>query len=422
MNKILSQLHRLLDLRVDTDYARTDETIRQNINFKSANAWTLVFAIFIASVGLNVNSTAVIIGAMLISPLMGPIVGSGYALAINDFSLLKDSGKNLVYAIFISLITSTVYFLISPFTEVQNELLARVSPNFYDVVIAFFGGAAGIVALSRTEKGNAIPGVAIATALMPPLCTAGFGLATIDWKFLVGALYLFIINSVFICLSTYIFVRYLKFPKVSYDNIEEQKKITRWIVGTATAVVIPSLVTAWMLLAQSTFRHRADKFVEGEVKFKGTFLVDKKYFFDFSKSSISLTMIGKKLKSEALEELQRRKNYYGLNEVRLEIEEVAAEDHIDAQLTKMVKAKVPSQRLSNLEIKMNAIREEKQFVKNMISEAQVFVPQLSNLHLDAEDAELVWKKKPQSSEKKALEDFVRLKVKRELSFTHAILI
>lgn len=416
MNKLSRQLHQLLDLRVDTDYKRTDESIRQNISFKSANAWTLVFAIFIASVGLNVNSTAVIIGAMLISPLMGPIVGAGYALGVNDFSLLKNSGKNLMYAILISLITSTVYFLISPFTEVQNELLARTAPNFYDVVIAFFGGAAGIVALSRSEKSNAIPGVAIATALMPPLCTAGFGLATMEWKFLVGALYLFIINSVFICLSTYIFVRYLKFPKVSYANMDEQKKINRWIIGTATAVVIPSLVTAWMLLSQSTFRHRADKFIEGEIKFKGTFLVDKKFSFDLSKSSIYLTFIGRKLKKEALDELQRKKNYYGLSEVKLEIEQVAAGEHIDAQLSKNVNKKLPSK----LDLEMNALREEKLTIQNMLVEAQTFVPQLSKLYLENEAAELVWKKKPKPSEKKAMEDFIRLRMKRELSFSHAI--
>lgn len=418
MNKLFLQIPHLLDLRVDTDYKRTDESIRQNISFKSANAWTLVFAIFIASVGLNVNSTAVIIGAMLISPLMGPIVGAGYALGVNDFSLLKNSGKNLMYAIIISLITSTVYFLISPFNEVQNELLARTAPNFYDVVIAFFGGAAGIVALSRSEKSNAIPGVAIATALMPPLCTAGFGLATMEWKFLVGALYLFIINSVFICLSTYIFVRYLKFPKVSYANLDERKRINRWIIGTATAVVIPSLVTAWMLLAQSTFRHRADKFVQGEINFKGTFLVEKKFLFDLKKSSIYLTFIGKKLKPEMLNELQRKKNYYGLNEVKLEVDQVAADEHIDAKLHKIVNKTLPT----NLEIEMNALREDKLAIQNMLVEAQTFVPQLSRLYLEKEAVEFVWKKKPKPSEKKAMEEFIRLRMKRELTFSHAILI
>lgn len=422
MTRYFHRLYHLFDLRFDTNYKGTDESIRQNVNFKSANAWTLVFAIFIASVGLNVNSTAVIIGAMLISPLMGPIVGAGYALGINDFSLLKSSGRNLMYAICISLLTSTVYFLLSPFSEVQNELLARTSPNFYDVVIAIFGGAAGIVALSRSEKSNAIPGVAIATALMPPLCTAGFGLATLEWKFFVGAIYLFIINSVFICLSTYVFIRYLKFPKVSNANKVEQKRIHRWIIGIATAVVIPSLVTAWILLSQSTFRHRADKFVEAEIKFKGTFLVDKKFLFDMKKSVIHLTFIGKKLDTSIVDELHRRKNYYGLDEVKLQVDQVAIDEHIDTQLNKIAKRELPSKRLSELELELNALREEQMSNENMLIEAQAFLPRLMGLHLEKDVAEIVWKKNPKSSERKAIEDFIRLRIKRELRFSHAVLI
>jgi hypothetical protein len=200
--------------------------------------------------------------------------------------------------------------------------------------------------------------------------------------------------------------------------LDERKKINRWIFGTATAVVIPSLVTAWMLLAQSTFRHRADKFIEAEIKFKGTFLVDKKYSFDLSKSSIFLTFIGRKLKTKDLTELQRKKKYYGLNEVKLKIEQVAADEHIDAQLSKIVNKKLPSK----LELEMNALQEEKLTVKNILIEAQTFVPQLSRLHLENEAAEFVWEIKPKSSEKKAMEDFIRLRIKRELSFSHAILI
>ena len=171
------------------------ENVIANISFRGASLWILVCAILIASVGLNVNSTAVIIGAMLISPLMGPIVGAGFALATYDFVLLKKSGKNLLIATVVSLSVSAIYFYISPFKEVQSELLARTSPNIYDVLIAFFGGIVGAISITRVEKGNPIPGVAIATALMPPLCTAGFGLATFNFTFFVGAFYLYI-NSV----------------------------------------------------------------------------------------------------------------------------------------------------------------------------------------------------------------------------------
>lgn len=170
------------------------ENVTANISFRGASLWILACAILIASVGLNVNSTAVIIGAMLISPLMGPIVGAGFALATYDFVLLKKSGKNLLIATVVSLSVSAIYFYISPFKEVQSELLARTSPNIYDVLIAFFGGIVGAISITRVEKGNPIPGVAIATALMPPLCTAGFGLATFNFTFFVGAFYLYIIN------------------------------------------------------------------------------------------------------------------------------------------------------------------------------------------------------------------------------------
>ena len=182
------------------------ENVRNNISFSGSNLWILMAAVFIASIGLNVNSTAVIIGAMLISPLMGPIVGAGFALGVFDFQLLRRSLKNLLIATIASLLVSSIYFLLSPFKEAQSELLARTSPNIYDVLIAFFGGLVGVIAITRVEKGNPIPGVAIATALMPPLCTAGYGLATGNFKFFWGALFLYTINCVFIGIATFLIV------------------------------------------------------------------------------------------------------------------------------------------------------------------------------------------------------------------------
>lgn len=187
------------------DELETIDYISKNVEFKGANLWILIFAIFVASIGLNVNSTAVIIGAMLISPLMGPIMGIGLAAGINDFELLKRSFRNLGVAVFIAILTSTVYFYITPIHDAQSELLARTEPTVWDVLIALFGGLAGIIAGSRKEKSNAVPGVAIATALMPPLCTAGYGLATGNLYYFIGAFYLFFINSVFISLSTYLY-------------------------------------------------------------------------------------------------------------------------------------------------------------------------------------------------------------------------
>ena len=191
------------------------DSITQGISFKGTNLWILIFAIFIASIGLNVNSTAVIIGAMLISPLMGPIIGMGFAVGINDLKLFYSALLNYCVATGISILTATIYFMVSPFDEAQSELLARTSPTTYDVFIAMFGGAAGIIAIFSKDKGNVIPGVAIATALMPPLCTAGYGIAHSNIYFFAGAFYLYFINTVFICASTYAGVRLMKFHQKS---------------------------------------------------------------------------------------------------------------------------------------------------------------------------------------------------------------
>ena len=202
------------------DYQTVIGNIEKDVVFKGTNLWLLVFAIFIASLGLNVNSTAVIIGAMLVSPLMGPIMGLGLGMAINDLALLKKSLFNYLLAAGVGLATSTIYFLLSPLDEAHSEILARTSPNIYDVLIALFGGFAGILATSSKQKGNVIPGVAIATALMPPLCTAGFGLATLNIDFFFGAFYLFLINTVFIALATLVTTRFLNFP---YKHLPEKE-------------------------------------------------------------------------------------------------------------------------------------------------------------------------------------------------------
>ena len=200
-----------LDLnRSKEDEQLTVDAIRSGVEFKGTNLWVLIFATFIASLGLNVNSTAVIIGAMLISPLMGPIMGVGLSIGLNDFELMKRSLKSYLVATLFSVTTATIYFSFTPLDEVQSELLARTSPTIYDVFIALVGGLAGIVALATKEKGNVIPGVAIATALMPPLCTAGFGIATGNLLYFLGAFYLYFINSVFISLATYIGVRVMR--------------------------------------------------------------------------------------------------------------------------------------------------------------------------------------------------------------------
>ncbi len=227
LRDLFDYIREVFDFRDDTDYEGSTSSIKKNIEFKGSNAWILALSILICSIALYVNSTAVVIGAMLISPIMGPIVGAGLALGTNDFLTLRMSAISWLTALFIGLITSGLFFYLSPIAEIQSELLARTRPTILDVAIALLGGAAGIISATRPEKGNVIPGVAIATALMPPLCTAGFGLATLNFSFFWGAFYLFFLNSVFICLATFIGVRYLKYPKVSFVNPQREKRYYR---------------------------------------------------------------------------------------------------------------------------------------------------------------------------------------------------
>ena len=233
------------------DELETIESIRKGIEFKGTNLWVLIFATFVASLGLNTNSTAVIIGAMLISPLMGPIMGFGLGLGISDFDLIKRSFRNFATATVFSVITSTLFFLISPISEAQSELLARTQPTVYDVLIAFFGGLAGIVASSTKSKGNVIPGVAIATALMPPLCTAGFGLASGNLYYFFGAFYLYFINTVFISLATYVVVRLLKYPKKVFLNKQREKIVTRYVGVIVFFTIVPSLFLHTQILSKT---------------------------------------------------------------------------------------------------------------------------------------------------------------------------
>ncbi len=257
----------MFDLRQDqADSELIDATIRSNVKVVGTNLWVLIFAILIASVGLNVNSTAVIIGAMLISPLMGPIVGIGYGLGINDISLIKLALRNLLIFTLISLVTSTLYFLISPLDTAQSELLARTSPNMWDVLIAFFGGAAGIIASTRKSVSNVVPGVAIATALMPPLCTAGFGLAHGNWAYFGGAFFLYSINSVFIAVATLMFAKIFHFPVRHYVDEKVEKRTTYLIGFIVLLMVAMSVYLSYNLVQKSRFNEVVKQLVDNGYK------------------------------------------------------------------------------------------------------------------------------------------------------------
>lgn len=297
-----------------------EKAIRDEVSFRGTNLVILVLAIFIASLGLNTNSTAVIIGAMLISPLMGPIIGIGLGIGITDFDLLTRSARNLVIAAAFSMLTSAIYFLISPVAEGHSELLARTTPTIYDVLIGFFGGGAGIVAICSRSKGNVIPGVAIATALMPPLCTAGYGLATLQMHYFLGATYLFLINSIFIGLATFLGVKLFKFKPVATSDPVRAKRIRRLVYTIAILTLIPSIYLTYTMLRQSRFEIDASQFINGECQWPDTHVLSSDIIYKKGEREIGLTLIGRVLPQDSLElALSSQLRFYGLAGTHLKI-------------------------------------------------------------------------------------------------------
>ena len=271
------QVGAIANLSDHIDTAAAETNIRNSIYFRGPNVWILVFSIIIASVGLNVNSIPVIIGAMLISPLLGPIFGIGLGLGINDTGLLKSSLKNILVMMGISLVASLLYFLITPLNlSNPTELLARTNPTIYDVLIALFGGFAGIFELSRKEKGTVFSGVAIATALMPPLCTAGFGLANGNLMYFIGALYLFTINCIFIILATYLTVKYMKFEQHEYKDEKSGKRARRLITVVTVIVIVPSIWSAIVMIRENTFNETVAEFINTNKNLYSGYIMDYK--------------------------------------------------------------------------------------------------------------------------------------------------
>ena len=297
-----------------------EKSIREDVTFRGTNIVILVLAIFIASLGLNTNSTAVIIGAMLISPLMGPIIGIGLGIGIQDFELLKRALRNLLIAAAFSMLTSTIYFLISPVAEGHSELLARTSPTIYDVLIGFFGGGAGIVAICSRSKGNVIPGVAIATALMPPLCTAGYGLATLQMHYFLGASYLFIINSIFIGIATFLGVKIFKFKPVTTTDPARAKRVRRLVYTVAIITLIPSIYLTYTMLRQSRFEIAASQFINAQCQWPDTHVLSSNVKWQKGEREITLTLIGKVLPQDSLRlALSSQLRFYGLSGTQLKI-------------------------------------------------------------------------------------------------------
>ncbi|MCR4812626.1 MAG: DUF389 domain-containing protein [Bacteroidales bacterium] len=358
--KLITGLKHYFNLYTDKeDEQQVYSQVSSNITFRGTNLWILIFAIFMASLGLNVNSTAVIIGAMLISPLMGPIIGMGYAIGINDYELLKRALKNYGVATLISVVTATIYFAISPLNEARSELLARTFPTLYDVLIAFFGGAAGVLALTTKSKGQVIPGVAIATALMPPLCTAGYGLASAQWSYFFGAFYLFFINTVFIASATFLGVKFLRFNPEKVLPKEKIKKGQRIIMAVVIITLVPASIMTVKIIKDNIAKHNIANFVNKELSSKGLHIVS----LENKNDTLAVVALGTEMDSASIAEASDRMHFYGMENMHLRIIQAG-----DSPATRLL-AKELTQRTEQADKQMMAYASQ---IKNLENELQKY--------------------------------------------------
>ena len=360
--------------------------IQSSISFSGANVWILACAIMIASVGLNVNSTAVVIGAMLISPLMAPIVGAGFALAMFDFTLLRKSLKNLLISTLVGLIVSFIYFLLTPFKDAQSEILARTAPNIFDVLIAFFFFFFGVIAVTRVEKGNPIPGVAIATALMPPLCTAGYGLATGNLAYFGGALFLYTINCVFICIATYLIVKLLKYPAAGFVDEKREKTVRNWITIITVLMIVPSVFFAYQFIQQQRFQEKVKLYVQQEFESKGSTIVYQKtnYNSPTSLRTIELAFLNKKFTAKQIADENKKLVGLGLPNTQLIIRQDSA-FLAEASTKNIANNEVDNARRALIS-DLNAKLERYTFqTENLYKEASSIFPELTSISIGKQE-------------------------------------
>ena len=338
MNKFIKYIRSLVNIWEYVDYETADSSIRKNIAFKGPNVIILACAIIIASVGLNVNSIPVIIGAMLISPVMGPILGLGLGLGTEDRHLLRDSLKNFAIMVVISILASSLFFILSPLTlENQSELLARTNPTIYDVLIALFGGFAGILETSRKEKGTVISGVAIATALMPPLCTVGYGISQLNLTFIGGALYLFLINTIFIALATFLAVKLFKFPAVQLADENHQRISKNWYIVILVVILVPSIITAIRVVRENNFKIHATQVVQRNKNLGGSFIYDHKASYSRKDQRIEIFVAGDVLSDEMKERVYRDAEQFGITRGQIVFHEDATRGREDISETEILK-------------------------------------------------------------------------------------
>lgn len=389
LNTIREFLKTTLNLTNDVDIPAAMEDIRSNIPFRGPNVYILFVAIIIASVGLNVNSIPVIIGAMLISPLMGPITGLGLGLGTNDRELVLFSIKNLLVMVGISLLAATLYFILTPL-EIDNptELLARTRPTIYDVFIALFGGLAGVLETARKEKGTVISGVAIATALMPPLCTVGYGIANLSWQYTIGALFLFSINCIFIAMAAYLMAKFLKFP---VKPVEQHR--TRYFVLSYALVILlaaTSVVTGYHVIRENNFTKLANRFVKKNQNIGKTYIYDSQVNIDNKPYMLELRLAGETLNEDTKEMLLRDAENYGIMRSQIVIHEDATVQVDRFNETEIVKNLIATN-ASNIQVRDDSIKvlnaqialykQQELPAKQLAEELQVQLPSITRLTL-----------------------------------------
>ena len=388
-NSIREFLKTTLNLTNDVDIPAAIEDIRSNIPFRGPNVYILFVAIIIASVGLNVNSIPVIIGAMLISPLMGPITGLGLGLGTNDRELVLFSIKNLLVMVGISLLAATLYFMLTPL-EIDNptELLARTRPTIYDVFIALFGGLAGVLETARKEKGTVLSGVAIATALMPPLCTVGYGIANLSWQYTIGALFLFSINCIFIAMAAYIMAKFLKFP---VKTVEQHR--TRYFIlsyGLVLLLAATSIFTAYQVIRENEFTKQANRFVKKNQTIGKTYIYDSQVNIDVKPYALELRLAGEALNDEIREMLLRDAENYGIMRSQIVMHEDATVEIDRFNETEIVKNLIATN-AANMQERDDSIKvlnaqiaryaQQALPAKQLAEELQVQLPTISRLTL-----------------------------------------
>ena len=388
-NTIREFLKTTLNLTNDVDIPAASENIRKNIPFRGPNVYILIVAIIIASVGLNVNSIPVIIGAMLISPLMGPITGLGLGLGTNDRELVLFSIKNLLVMVGISLLAATLYFILTPL-EIDNptELLARTRPTIYDVFIALFGGLAGVLETARKEKGTVLSGVAIATALMPPLCTVGYGIANLSWQYTIGALFLFSINCIFIAMAAYLMAKFLKFPMKTV----EQHRTRYFILSYALVILLAatSIFTGYHVIRENDFTKMANRFVKKNQNIGKTYIYDSQVNIDSKPYMLELRLAGETLNEDTKEMLLRDAENYGIMRSQIVIHEDATVQVDRFNETEIVKNLIATN-ASNIQVRDDSIRvlnaqiaaykRQELPAKQLAEELQVQLPSITRLTL-----------------------------------------